>query len=207
MSHLYNLRASKIYQRQRCVLTRTRPKAIPIGQRRKPCPNDQPGYIRIDSVHQGDQDKRKGVYHVNAVDEVTQFQVIVTLERISEAFMLPALEQILAAFPFKIRGFHADNGGEYINYSVAELLDKLRIEFTKSRPGTAMTMAWLKVKMAPSFANFMAIRTYLSSTPRTSLNSIASRSTGTSTSTGLAISLPQLLMQRVKSGRNTATKT
>ncbi len=134
VSHLYNLRASKTYQRQRCVLTKTRPKAASIGQRRKPCPNDQPGYIRIDSVHQGDQDKRKGIYHVNAVDEVTQFQIIVTLERISEAFMLPALRQILAAFPFKIRGFHADNGGEYINYTIAELLDKLHIEFTKSRP-------------------------------------------------------------------------
>ncbi len=91
-------------------MTKTRPKAASIGQRRKPCPNDQPGYIRIDSVHQGDQDKRKGIYHVNAVDEVTQFQIIVTLERIGEAFMPPALEQIPAAFPFRIRGFHADNG-------------------------------------------------------------------------------------------------
>lgn len=134
VSHLYNLRVSKTYQRQRCTLTKTRPKAASIGQRRKPCPNDQPGYIRIDSVHQGDQDKRKGIYHVNAVDEVTQFQIIVTLERISEEFMLPALKQILDAFPFKIKGFHADNGGEYINYTVAELLGKLHIEFTKSRP-------------------------------------------------------------------------
>jgi len=134
VSHLYNLRASKTYQRQRVSLTRTRPKTAPIGQRRKPCPNDQPGYIRIDSVHQGDQDKRKGIYHVNAVDEVTQFQIIFTVARISEEFMLPALKQILAAFPFKLRGFHADNGGEYINYTVAELLEKLRIEFTKSRP-------------------------------------------------------------------------
>jgi transposase InsO family protein len=134
VSHLYNLRASKTYQRQRCTLTKTRPRKAPIGQRRKPCPNDQPGYIRIDSVHQGDQDKRKGIYHVNAVDEVTQFQVIFTLARINEEYMLPALHQIIAGFPFKIRGFHADNGGEYINYTVAGLLDKLRIEFTKSRP-------------------------------------------------------------------------
>ena len=134
VSHLYNLRASKTYQRQRCTLTKTRPAKAPIGQRRKPRPNNQPGYIRIDSVHQGDQDKRKGIYHVNAVDEVTQFQVIFTLERISEEFMLPALIQMFDDFPFKIRGFHADNGGEYINYTVAELLDKLHIEFTKSRP-------------------------------------------------------------------------
>ena len=134
VSHLYNLRQSKTYQRQRCTLTKTRPVKASIGIRRKPLPNQQPGYIRIDSVHQGDQDKRKGIYHINAVDEVTQFQVIVTLARINEEHMLPALTQLLATFPFKIKGFHADNGGEYINYSVAELLEKLRIDFTKSRP-------------------------------------------------------------------------
>ncbi len=68
------------------------------------------------------------------LDEVTQFQIIVTVERLSERYMPPALEQLLAAFPFKIKGFHTDNGGEYINYTVAQLLEKLRIEFTKSRP-------------------------------------------------------------------------
>lgn len=97
---------------------------------RKPCS----GYILIDSVHQGDQDKRKGIYHINAVDEVAQFQVIVTVAQLKEKIMRPALEDILNAFPFKIRGFHSDNGSEYINYSVAELLETLRIEFTKSRP-------------------------------------------------------------------------
>jgi hypothetical protein len=33
-----------------------------------------------------------------------------------------------------ILGFHSDNGSEYINYQVAKMLDKLLIEFTKSRP-------------------------------------------------------------------------
>ena len=134
VSHLYNLRRSTTYQRQRCILTKTRPTAAPIGQRGKPQPNNQPGYIRIDSVHQGDQDKRKGLYHINAVDEVTQIQVVATLERITEEHMLPALKAMLNAFPFKIKGFHTDNGSEYINYSVAELLEKLHIHFTKSRP-------------------------------------------------------------------------
>ncbi len=78
VSHLYNLRASKTYQRQRVSLTKTGPKAAPIGQRRKPCPEDQPGYIRIDSVHQGDQDKRKGIYHVNAVDQFSDHLYIGT---------------------------------------------------------------------------------------------------------------------------------
>ena len=134
VSHLYNLRSSKTYQRQRCTLTKTVPKKAPIGQRGKPQPNNQPGYIRIDSVHQGDQDKRKGVYHINAVDEVTQMEVVVTVARITEEHMIPALKHILATFPFKIKGFHSDNGSEYINYGVAELLEKMRVNFTKSRP-------------------------------------------------------------------------
>ena len=146
VSHLYNLRCTTTYQRQRCTLIKIRPKASAIGIRRKPCPNDQPGYIRIDSVHQGDLDKRKGVYHINAVDQVTQFQMIVTLQQISERFMLPALKQLLARFPFKIQGFHADNGSEYINYTVAELLEKLRIEFTKSRPRNSNDNALVESK-------------------------------------------------------------
>lgn len=146
VSHLYNLRQTKTYQRQRCTLTKTQPKSTSIGQRRKPTPNNQPGYIRIDSVHQGDQDKRKGVYHINAVDEVTQFQAVVTVERISEEFMQPALISLLAAFPFKIKGFHADNGSEYINYTVAELLKKCQIEFTKSRPRQSNDNGWVESK-------------------------------------------------------------
>lgn len=61
VSHLYNLRGGKQYQIKRRQWTKTRPTAIPIGQRRAPQPNGSPGYIRIDSVHQGDQDGIKGV--------------------------------------------------------------------------------------------------------------------------------------------------
>jgi len=134
VSHLYNLRRGTPYQRTRRHWTKTRPTGVPIGQRRAPQPNGSPGYIRIDSVHQGDQDGVKGVYHINAVDCVTQFQLVATCEKISEAYLLPVIRQLLEGFPFVILGFHADNGSEYINYQVATLLEKLRIEFTKSRP-------------------------------------------------------------------------
>ena len=134
VSHLYNLRGGKPYQNKRRHWTKTRPTGIPIGQRRAPQPNGLPGYIRIDSVHQGDQDGVKGVYHINAVDCVTQFQLVATCEKISEAYLLPVIRQLLAEFPFVILGFHADNGSEYINKKVAKLLKKLLIEFTKSRP-------------------------------------------------------------------------
>lgn len=133
VSHLYNLRKSLSYTRQRRHFEKTQPRPSKIGERRKPQPNGQPGYIRIDTVHQGDLDKQKGVYHINAVDEVTQFEVVCSVEKISERYLIPALEQLLEAFPFTLLGFHSDNGSEYINKRVAELLEKLLIEFTKSR--------------------------------------------------------------------------
>ena len=134
VSHLYNLRGSKPYQDNRRHWTKTSPTAAPIGTRRAPQPGGVPGYIRIDSVHQGDQDGVKGVYYINAVDCVTQMQFVATCEKISEAYLLPVIWQLLAEFPFVILGFHSDNGSEYINYQVAHLLDKLLVEFTKSRP-------------------------------------------------------------------------
>jgi transposase InsO family protein len=134
VSHLYNLRVSKQYQNKRRHWSKTNPTGIPIGKRRAPQPDGVPGYIRIDSVHQGDQDGVKGVYHINAVDCVTQMQFVATCEKISEAYLLPVIRQLLDGFPFIILGFHSDNGSEYINYQVASMLEKLRVEFTKSRP-------------------------------------------------------------------------
>ncbi len=134
VSHLYNLRQRRGYVERRRVFTKTRPTGIPIGERRAPAPDGRPGFIRIDSVHQGDQDGVKGVFHINAVDCVTQWELVATCEKISEAYLLPVIETLLAGFPFRILGFHADNGSEYINHKVARLLDKLSAEFTKSRP-------------------------------------------------------------------------
>ena len=52
----------------------------------------------------------------------------------SEAHLLPVLEAMLHQFPFRIRGFHCDNGSEFLNHKVEKLLNKLLLEeFTKSR--------------------------------------------------------------------------
>ncbi len=132
--HLYNLRNSAGYRRQRIDYTATRPTPVSIGERRKPTPEGRPGFVRVDAVHQGDQDGVKGVYHINAVDEVTQWQVVGATSFISEAWLMPVLQAILAQFPFVVLNFHSDNGSEFINHVVAELLKKLLIEQTKSRP-------------------------------------------------------------------------
>ena len=134
VAHLYNLRQRPSYRHQRQVWTKTRPVTVPIGERRAPAPNNRPGYLRVDSVHQGDQDGRKGVYHINAVDCVTQYEGVATCEKISEAFLIPVLDALLQSLPFVILGFHTDNGSEYINRHVAKLLNTLLIEEqTKSR--------------------------------------------------------------------------
>jgi hypothetical protein len=106
---------------------------VAIGERRKPDPRGQPGFLRVDTVHQGHRDGQPGLYHINAVDTVTQWQVVGWVETMAERHLLPVLEAMLHQFPFRIRGFPCDNGSEFINRPVAGLWEKLRVEFTKSR--------------------------------------------------------------------------
>ena len=132
-AQIYRLRATAAYRKRNTTYEPTRPTVIAIGERRRPEPNGRPGFLRIDTVHQGDFEGRKGVYHLNAVDEVTQWQVMAATPKISELWLIPVLEAMLGQFPFVLRGFHSDNGSEYINHDVARLLGKLLIEQTKSR--------------------------------------------------------------------------
>jgi transposase InsO family protein len=134
IAHLYNLRRSHFYRSVNKRYTKTKPTVVRIGERARPSPGGSPGYIRIDTVHQGDYGNKKGVYHINAVDEITQWEIVASVEKIAESYLVPVLENMLAGFPFIIRGFHSDNGSEFINKTVAQLLNKLLIRFTKGRP-------------------------------------------------------------------------
>jgi transposase InsO family protein len=80
-------------------------------------------------------------YHINAVDIVTQWELAASAERISEAYLLPVIGLLLEGFPFNILGFHSDSGSEYLNHETAKLLEKLRIEFTRSRPRQTSVLA------------------------------------------------------------------
>jgi transposase InsO family protein len=132
VAQIYNLRHSKRYRGKR--YTHTKPVVSRIGERVKPESRGQPGHIRIDTVHQGDLERQKGVYHINTVDEVTQWEIVGSVERIAESNLAPLLESLLIQFPFQVVGFHSDNGSEYVNRIVAGLLNKLLIRFTRSRP-------------------------------------------------------------------------
>ena len=128
------MRKSKLYQSKIQHFNKTKSSGVNLGKRRKLEPNGQPGYIRVDTVHQGDKDKHKGVYHINAVDEVTQFEMIASAQAINENCLIPVLEAIIEAFPFVIINFYSDCGSEYINRYVVDLLQRLHVKLTKSRP-------------------------------------------------------------------------
>ncbi|MEI6237111.1 MAG: integrase [Candidatus Saccharibacteria bacterium] len=170
VAQLYRFRQSSTYRRVRTHYTKTKSSSVSIGERTKPNNNGQPGYLRVDSVHQGDKDGEKGVYHINLVDEVTQWEVVVCVQGISEQFMIPALTAAMDLFPFMMINFHADNGSEYINQKVAALLQRMLVKLTKSRPyhsgdnGLAetkngsiirKTLGWIHIPRTPD--NVMAI--------------------------------------------------
>ena len=134
VAHLYNLRQTKTYRTIRTHFGKTRSKGSGIGERRKPDTQGKPGCLRVDTVHQGDLNGIKGIYYINAVDEVTRFEIIYSVEKISEHYLIPVLEALIGQFPSVIHQFHTDNGSEYINRRVVDLLNKLLIELTKSRP-------------------------------------------------------------------------
>lgn len=133
ISRLYDLRKTRRYTLRSLTLIDTDPVKRNIGERKKPQPQGKPGYLRVDSVHQGDKGEEKGVYYINLIDEVLQWELLLCVEGISEKYLKPALETILVCFPFVLKGFHSDNGSEYINYVVAQILNKLSIKQTKSR--------------------------------------------------------------------------
>ena len=124
-SHITNLRHSPIYKSS--WINHTKARQIPIGVTMPPQNHGKPGSIRIDSVSQ------KDVYHINSIDEVTQWEVVFCVPQLSESCMLPALKEIFSQYPFNIFNFHSDRRHETINYLVAELLQRLLIKQTKSR--------------------------------------------------------------------------
>lgn len=155
VGHLYNLRKRAVYRSHSQHLDKTRPTPIAIGERRQPQPRGRPGYLRIDTVHSPEQQGEKGAYTINVVDEVTQWQAVGCVQRINENHLIPLLKGLLEQFPFIVRGFHSDNGSEYINHQTAKLLEKLRIEFTKSRARRSNDNALVETKNGATVRKWM----------------------------------------------------
>lgn len=154
--HIYNIRKkSRQYKSNVLFIGKTQAVNRNIGERRKPYPEGKPGFLRVDSVHQGDLGEEKGVYYVNMVDEVTQWEIIGCVQGISEEFLMPLLIELLDRFPFVILNFHSDNGSEYINYQVAKILEKMRIDQTKSMARRSTNNALVEGKNGAIIRKYM----------------------------------------------------
>lgn len=134
-AHIYNLRGSPAYKVKSITVGKTKSVQNSIGVRGKPDPGGKPGHLRVDTVHQGDSEKAKGIYSLNLVDEVTQWEVVACVEGINEDWMDEVLNGAMTLFPFRIRGFHSDNGSEFVNKQVAKMLGEQFIRQSKSRSG------------------------------------------------------------------------
>lgn len=138
VSHLYNLRQSKPYRDRHLAIESTKPTVAGFGERRKPEPNGRPGYLRVDTVHQGRIREQgggtvHGIYHINSVDTVTQWEIVGCVKELNTAQLAPLLRTMMEQYPFELLGLHFDNGSEFVNRRVAQMLEELRVEFTKSR--------------------------------------------------------------------------
>jgi transposase InsO family protein len=132
--HIYNLRDTNLYKYHHKRFSHTSPVQNTIGKRIKPEPRNTPGYIRVDSVHGGDKDGEKGLYYVNFIDEVTQWETVVCVPSISQEDLKEVYKEVLEGFPYRILNFHSDNGSEFINEYLAKILKRMHIDQTKSRP-------------------------------------------------------------------------
>src|SRR6266478_1210568 len=110
----------------------------------------EPGHLRIDVVYQGSQDQNKGLYHINVIDEVTRFEVVYSIEKISENYLIPVLEIIMETFPFNIKKFRSDNSSDYSNRTVLKLLNKLWVEFITLRARQPRDTGLVNSRPAPS---------------------------------------------------------
>jgi len=59
----------------------------------------------VDTVHQGDWDGAKGVYHIHALDAVTQWQAVGCVSKISGVYCCPCWKRCWRSFRLWCRGF------------------------------------------------------------------------------------------------------
>jgi len=166
VAHLYNLRRSVRYRKHAGAFEQTRPQAVLIGERRKPEPRNRPGFLRVDTVHQGDWDGAKGVYHINAVDTVTQWRVVGCVSKIGEQYLVPVWKRSCISFRSRFWVFIQTMAP---NSSITQWRGCWR-NCASSSPRAVRTerrtMRWWKARTARLCASISATATSLRSMPK-----------------------------------------
>jgi len=100
----------------------------------------------------------KGVYHINAVDQVTQWQVVAQ-RRASRRPIWSRFWSTCCISSFSHPWFSYDNGSEFINRMVAGCSINCASNRPRAGLGKAATTAWWRPRTAPSYANTSATDT------------------------------------------------
>ena len=88
VSYMYKL-FGKTHDRRANKFFGTKPKNSTIGIRAPLTYDGCAGHLNVDTVHQGDRNGEKGIYHVNIVDSLTQWELIASLDVIAESSLAP----------------------------------------------------------------------------------------------------------------------
>ncbi len=108
--------------------------AIPI-MTRIPAIDRQPGLVAIDTVaHCGLTAKGEYAFTLTVTDTFTGWTANRSVKNKASKWIVLALEEIRAEFPFPIDHAHTDNGSEFLNYAVTTWANAHDIQMTRSRP-------------------------------------------------------------------------
>jgi hypothetical protein len=95
----------------------------------------EPGFLEIDLVsHEGSSARGDYAQTLDAVDVATGWTETVAVKNKAQKWVFAALQQIIAAMPFPVRGIDSDNGAEFINHQFIRFCAQNQITFTRSRP-------------------------------------------------------------------------
>jgi hypothetical protein len=97
---------------------------------------DRPGFVEIDLVsHDGGNTTGEHAWTLTVTDIATGWTENRAVRNKAEVWVLAALDQIVAGFPFPVLGIDSDNGSEFINAHLLTYCRDHEITFTRARPG------------------------------------------------------------------------
>ena len=132
---------------------RARRRAVPAVQQNVPVrtfaewEEPLPGDMEADLVsHGGESAAGSFVHTLTLTDVASGWTECVALVVRDGALVAAALEQLRTTMPFPLRGFDTDNGGEFMNETVAAYCLAQGIPCTRSRPYHKNDQAWVEQK-------------------------------------------------------------
>ena len=106
-----------------------------------------PGYMEADLVsHGGESAAGSFVHTLTLTDVASGWTECVALVVRDGALVVAALEHLRTSMPFPLRGLDTDNGGEFMNETVAVYCQLQGIPCTRSRPYHKNDQAWVEQK-------------------------------------------------------------